>query len=362
MRALRWFSRELVLASLIACLAGLAACGRTASPPGATRVPLSGFTAVAFVSRSSGWLGGPGFILTTVDGGRSWTLGYRGAVRIRVFDALNSRIGWAAGVGGLLHTADGGAHWTPLSAPGAPLAELDFATADEGWALTAAGSESLRSALLRTADGGRHWTRERVAWPVQSVCAASAKVVWAAGRDAAYRTVDGGRVWRRVFASPGRGMEAVIRCAGPRVAWLLVNGPGALLQEPYALYRTADAGARWSAVAANTPMAPWAHAAMGPGSEVGALDVVSAQSVFLVGFREAPGSGGYWLGKSTDGGRTWSNVAVPGLSLYDDNRKQPLSVSFVNGRDGWLATSQRGRGILLVTRDGGVRWQVQPLH
>ena len=56
-----------------------------------------GFTAVSFVNPMHGWVGGPGTILATTDGGSSWSRQYAGDASIQAFsfDSLGP-CGWCS--------------------------------------------------------------------------------------------------------------------------------------------------------------------------------------------------------------------------------------------------------------------------
>jgi photosystem II stability/assembly factor-like uncharacterized protein len=121
---------------------------------------------VHFLSPERAWIVGEfGVILTTSDGGRTWSAQASG-VETTLFgvDFADSQRGWAVGIESvMLHTTDGGATWQAQEFPeqrGFVLALYDVAVYDRyGWAI---GDSGL---LLRSTDGGQSW--KRIDLPIQ---------------------------------------------------------------------------------------------------------------------------------------------------------------------------------------------------
>jgi photosystem II stability/assembly factor-like uncharacterized protein len=115
-------------------------------------------------SSTAGWLvGDGGLILTTLDGGLSWTAP-RGVLPdfVSQFDfyalAVRDQHVWVAGSPGtcVFHSADGGASWEVLRTDQSlPLRGLWFLDEHRGWAVGALGT------ILHTRDGGRSWRVQR---------------------------------------------------------------------------------------------------------------------------------------------------------------------------------------------------------
>lgn len=125
-----------------------------------------------FTTTSSGFadlqVGGGVILLGTEDGGRTWTQRYPAPAPYPFTQAavsfVDSEHGFGAGTaqdrGAILTTADGGKTWSPVAsfAPAAVTA-LDFTDTQHGWAVTEQSDQhgNLSCTLRRTADGGHTW-------------------------------------------------------------------------------------------------------------------------------------------------------------------------------------------------------------
>jgi photosystem II stability/assembly factor-like uncharacterized protein len=115
---------------------------------------------VAFATPQRGWAVGEfGVILTTADGGVTWTA-QKSPVETTLFGVhfADAQTGWATGIEEvLLHTTDGGQTWRKAQVPertGFVLGIYDVAVQGQiGWAI---GDSGL---LLRTVDAGETWSR-----------------------------------------------------------------------------------------------------------------------------------------------------------------------------------------------------------
>ena len=135
------------------------------------------------------------------------------------------------------------------------------------------------------------------------------------------RSADGGRTWR---------WTALPSCAGCSMSFSFVNPThGFALGSNGNLYSTFDGGASWSLVPTLLPR-----------SDVPALDFVSSE----LGWS----SSGRLLERTTDGGRTWERVVLPGPTPVAHPRVPPLapfrstsggSGSGRQGVGGWRTTS-----------------------
>jgi len=144
------------------------------------------------------------------------------------------------------------------------------------------------------------------------------------------RSSDGGRTWR---------WTALPSCAACSMSFSFVDPDhGFALGGNGNLYSTGNGGASWSMVPTQLPK-----------SSVPAIDFVSGD----LGWS----SSGPLLERTTDGGRTWQRVALPGPA--------PVALSaphFFSAAGGIVAASlPSGKGVIYATGDGGAQWRTEPL-
>ena len=175
---------------------------------------------------------GPGFaVYATHDGGATWSSSTPLSTMNSTWDLLTMQQGWVVGANGstLNETSDGGQHWTAItpSANFQHIAQLDFVSAQEGWAISTATPAA--PVLLKTMDGGQTWVQvspgsQAASWQVVSspspgtsfdylngVAAVSATNLWAVGYSSnsgiTYQTLIehwNGTSWQ-VVSSPNKG-------------------------------------------------------------------------------------------------------------------------------------------------------------
>jgi len=103
--------------------------------------------------------GGYAYIFHTTDGGHTWECQYGERGRLLLgLDFVNERVGYAVGERGfLLKTVDGGKSWTLLPTTGSIdwLYGVEFKDEDHGFAV------GLNETVVKTDDGGKTWTAVR---------------------------------------------------------------------------------------------------------------------------------------------------------------------------------------------------------
>jgi photosystem II stability/assembly factor-like uncharacterized protein len=257
------------------------------TPPGlshAGRRLTTNINAADFVGPERAWIAygpygppeGPQTLLTTSDGGRTWTRAGR-APRNCDLQFVNPVDGWSVGIGGaagsefvtIYRTTTGGRTWrrassngtspTPDPIPFACDKSVTFTSPTDGFAASICNGGG--GYIYATSDGGSRWQRRlSLRSPVGGSDGAGFTAVVAHGSDAAagytvqgyqttptttvvYRSTDGGRRWTAV-QPPGHPRGYQVSVVTPRV-WRLVAGETVL--------STDDAGRTWSRITANLP-------------------------------------------------------------------------------------------------------------
>ena len=256
-------------------------------------------------------------------------------------------------------------------------------SAGTGWALRWTQSPAVANggylAPARTADGARTWNsvippaaRALLATPGAAVVlqALDGERAWLAVTAAAtdgspthltevFGTVNGGRTWTTSAPLMVSGYAVLLSFAGPEHGWLLMADGVAMGQEPVQLYRSGDAGLRWSLVA-QTPKAGTESSGLPAGCDKAAL-AFAAASVGYVSNACNLLSGALLV--SRDGGVDWAPqpqpLPVPATSCGDGC--QVSGPQFV-GQTGFLVIDRAPEApYFLVSEDLGVTWRSEPL-
>ena len=197
---------------------------------------------IHFVDAKHGWaVGTVGTVLSTVDGGTTWTASSASKDTLTQVNFTTPNNGWITSIGQVHYTASGGATWRlqhqTRSQSKKPHGILDiyFVSTTEGWAVGGKGTvlwtengggrwESLRDLsdkhlwgvhfvdpehgwivgeegeVLHTQDGGKRWVRQKSSaeQPLLAVHFASLTYGWIVGTNGLIlHTTDGGRTWLR---------------------------------------------------------------------------------------------------------------------------------------------------------------------
>jgi len=270
----------------------------------------------------------------------------------------------ASGVGGVLRTTDGGKTWkaTAIGSPnGQPVitSSIDFINPDDGWLMAghggAAGSEAVD--VYRTTDGGATWSRVSGAsftsnapagsLPVggdkNGIVFADARTGWVTGDAPAngvadvYRTTDGGLTWHHQTLPSPAGEDLSKAELGVSLPQFFTSRDGVMIvnASQTIIYSTSDGGASWHPavvvrhrslanvqfVSPNVAWAfdpnmrvwvrtldggtTWGDVALPPAAAGGELDLVNPKVVFVW---QGGGGGAFW--RTTDGGHSWSRIAM----------------------------------------------------
>ena len=307
-------------------------------------IPGGGYS-VSFIDAQHGWLvAGPGpfrdartkqtSLFVTQDGGARWAwLADVGAFDI---DFVSQQHGWGRGGQGLLVTGDGGLTWQDFSLPVEwftddwKLYTFDFENLERGWIVLSQDTpDSIYSGqyrnhrLFRTKDGGSTWE------PVLLPCA---------GPDNSSTDY-----WERI----------VIHLAGQKDAWLVCSGnplrqwlPDNVRKLYGWLYHSRDDGQTWETV---IQVSLWSLYYTRPHG-------ISPSDLPSIAFADEQlgwiGTGYFGLLRTTDGGHTWHDVAMPwfdNLPFWDVHVFSPLH--------GLVVWSNSFGALLAETQDGGNSWQ-----
>ena len=279
-----------------------------------------------------------GEIYRTSSGGRSWSHVVHpalGEVRALAIGPSGTLYATLTGNGpSILRSADHGSTWTPPPG-GGPADFIAWQAVSPG--ATAGAPETLIAAgqlgIWRSADGARTWrpaSRGLIAHRVDSLLATPeallASVDGSSGGAGLFHSQDHGRHWQR---TPDRGLEPnALLAVDPRQPLTLYGGP--------LLVKSADGGLTWAFL-----FYPADDAVVAVVIDPNRSDTVYVDAPP----RSLPGRH-CEIGKSTDGGATWTCFPAPGdgfLALAVDPR---------------LPDTLYGAGSLGVWRsvDGGATW------
>ena len=359
-------------------------------------------SSVSFVDAQHGWVcadrpassftSGPGLILATSNGGTAWTdvtpAGLRQPLtNVSFVDDLHGWVG--SNAGRLLATSNGGTSWQTVHVDSASgKLDVDFVSADRGWAWQAEGE-----GLWQTTNGGSAWKLvhrfRRGHIPPFGIDFTDARHGWACSEgdhSVLFTTADGGRRWRQVLSLPAFEFITAVRATDGATATLASSDTSAYSLQPESFWHgitclrhtsdggrswsvsrvgsaatcaaLAGAGQRWCAVgsailSSQDAAATWQSESSGQQYMLSQGIAVSADDLWAVDTEGA-------LLHSTDGA-TWVEQPQPARWA------QSLSgVSFPDVQDGWVVgatgtNSYVGNGLILHTADGGATWSPQSL-
>ena len=170
---------------------------------------------IHFVDSDRGWASAQnGQILSTIDGGVTWTIQTVRDSNTRGFDLngihfTDSNNGWVVGEDGdIFRTRDGGDTWSAQdSDTGNNLRSVYFINVQTGWAVGNSGT------VRATIDGGTTWSTQNSGSTVaviRDVYFINSKTGWAVGdNDFIIRTIDGGTTWIKEDSPLSNGLNAV---------------------------------------------------------------------------------------------------------------------------------------------------------
>lgn len=272
---------------------------------------ISGLNSVYFLNSNYGWsVGNQGAILTTQDGGESWSaqsIGRSTSLQAVIFADMQN--GWLLenitgynGVGRIHHTNNGGSSWSQQYQGTAYtyLYGLSFLNENRGWVV---GSKGV---ILYTDDGGVSWVSQTSNTTAQlnSVQFVDDNTGWIVGDNGVIlHTTNGGGIWTTQASGTINNLKSV-KFVTPDNGYV-VGWEGTIL-------RTIDGGTTWGLQT---------H----PDITFSSVDFLNETEGWAVGNK----IGYSTMLRTINGGETWSPV-------YAGTTNSLASINFVNGTDGWV--------------------------
>lgn len=285
-------------------------------------------------------------VIRSRNGGRSWrrlnatlhTLGSGdrgyGSVFTLVVDPRDSRTLYASvGCIGYFRSTDGGRRWRPINAGLEPSCDRWYSFALDPQATQTAFAVGSRG-VFRTLDGGARWQAAETGLSLSTVFSVAVdpqrpgSVYAAAGDLGLFESDDGGADWRSLAAGPKLADGVALDPTDPRQLLAVAAG--------YGVERSTDAGRTWTA------------AVVGPDARSTSVVAIRGKTAY---------AGGRHLFASSDGGRTWRELAS--LDAFGPFLVQALAI--VPGTLTVVYAALAGVGApgargLYRSTDGGTSW------
>jgi len=305
-------------------------------------VPAGSLSDIAFVSPDAGCaVGEYGAILTTDDGGQSWTVRARiKADILRSIAPASAENIWCVGPDGVVcQSSDGGQTWSPVDiGVEADFQDVSFADASNGWILARiapqggrrggefGGGGEVTGVILKTSDGGKTWSEQvrGPEYPVASISVVDSQNAYMCGSGGiAFGTTDGGGQWTQQDTQVAWDI-ADIAFVNAMTGWA-VGWTGLAI-------RTNDGGATWTRLTTYTSY--------------------DLNGVYFVNDKKGWAVGNYGIILTTDdGGDTWHTQRCYSYSNLNE-------VYFADASRGWIVGDS---GTIFVTADGGKTWDALSL-
>ena len=274
-------------------------------------------------------------------------------------------IGWYGnGKGKLFRTTDGGMNWTKVAErPGTFIRALGFIDGKTGF-IGNVGTDYYpgvtdKQPLYRTDDGGVSWTAvtadglDKVAGicgidvlPVTRVFQGEARqthIIHAAGRVGGpamlMTSLDAGATWEVTDLSAQAGMILDVKFLDASTGFIAAATDSDVEKAQALILRTTDGGKTWAAVYRGTRGFENVWKMSWPSRRIGYATVQS--------YNPAPKNTRRVIVKTTDGGKSWKEVA-----LVDAPAVQQFGIGFLDDKRGWVGCRAGG----YETRDGGKSW------
>jgi photosystem II stability/assembly factor-like uncharacterized protein len=248
------------------------------------------------------------------------------------------------GPGNVVTTSDGGASWTVRSGLTATIQELICPMDLTCLAVTGTAPTS-ETSLVRSTDGGLAW--RTVSLPSLSTAdllsCPAARACLAVTADGTFLTSgDAGASWKIGHASAAPIGATSLACASTLVCAIVADGGLVNTPASSAVWRTTDGGAHWRRVAL------WSD------TTLAALACPSARVCLAVGM--IPGGNGRNLVRVTrDGGTTWRVETSPSWQLASGESSIETLIA-ISCADASTCAVVGNNGVTLATSDAGATW------
>ncbi len=177
---------------------------------------------VSFLNQEHGIILGNRTIMTTTDGGNTWSywdIGRNAILNdVQLIDSLNGVVVGEYGI--ILRSSDGGKSWLYQTTPTQnDLWSVSFSDKNIG---TAVGTTSTKTTILRTTNGGMNWTLQKIDEMMQlyGVSFLNSNIGVAVGDGHLISTLNGGSTWNIHHLSPYNYQNVVFLKSGA----ILTNG------------------------------------------------------------------------------------------------------------------------------------------
>ena len=192
------------------------------------------------IIHAAGRVGGPAYIIRSIDGGKTWSvidLNAQAAfiLDVKFFDEMNGLVFAASDADMdkshalILRTSDGGVTWTNAYESTRPLEMIwkgSFATRDVGYATVMSYDEDPAHSqryVAKTIDGGKTWNEIPLANDPQAlefgIGFVTPDIGWVGTGPTGYQTIDGGTTWTKVTLGQAANKIRVVRDADGFVAY-----------------------------------------------------------------------------------------------------------------------------------------------
>ena len=293
---------------------------------------------VNFQDSLNGYISGVGgFVSKTTNGGSSWTnvnVPSTGDVYGVYF--INNTEGYAgANNGDLFKTTNAGTSWTKLTTPNSSYNHGKFHFFDALNGIAAGGSPSTIGTLIKTTDGGATWTDIPVTglssvYDIEFVDNATGYLC--GYNNNIFKTTDGGATWVNqpvTIATPANNaiLLAKIEFINASVGYCVGFS---ISYDKNFIFKTTNGGATWNQLTS-------------PAQTDSTADVYTSffapnvNEIYIVGGNVANNTS--TLLKSTDGGISWSNIALNTHRLFASTYIQ--NSSFIVGLNGTIIKSRK---------------------